>query len=116
LSFHEANLVKRHKQTLQNKIDNNQLGEKPIILKGETITDLWATPTHDKLWVKKYKAFARGDAKYTKGAAFRNVKAIITPHEGQSYNPKASTHKQILSQVIKEEVTEIEKTRAGEQL
>jgi len=116
LSFHEANIVKRHKQTLQNKIENNQLGDKHPILKGETITDLWSTPTHDKLWVKKFKAFARGDAKFTKGASFTKVKAIITPHEGQSYNPKASTHKQILSQVIKEEVREIETSRAGEQL
>lgn len=112
MSLNEANLVKRHKQTLQNKIDNNQLGEK----KGETMTDLWSTPTHDKLWVKKFKAFSRGEAKFTKGASVTKVKAIITPHEGQSYNPKASTHKQILSQVIKEEVKEIETSRAGEQL
>lgn len=74
---------------MQNKIDNNQLSKQA----GEQITDLWSTPTNDNLWTKKFKVFSRGENAATKKAAMAKVKAVITPHEGQSYNPKSSTHK-----------------------
>jgi hypothetical protein len=38
------------------------------------------------------------------------VKAVILPHGGQSYNPSAKDHKEVISKVIDEEKKELEET------
>ena len=39
------------------------------------------------------------------------VKALITPLAGQSFNPSAKAHKNVLQTVIQEEITEIDKQK-----
>ena len=51
--------------------------------------------------VKKFKAFTEREV--------TKVKAVITPLAGQSFNPSAKSHQQVLNKVIDEEVKEIER-------
>ena len=73
----------------------------PNVRKPDEFEDLWAAPVLDSLMVKKFRAFT--DREVTK------VKAVIPPLAGQSFNPSAKSHQQVLNRVISEEVKEIEK-------
>lgn len=62
---------------------------------------MWATPCNDNKIVRKFKSFTNEHV--------TKVKAVIQPMGGHSFNPSASAHKQVLSQVLKEEKTEVER-------
>jgi hypothetical protein len=67
----------------------------------DELVDLWATPLDISKRAKEFKDFTKG--------AMPKIKALMTPHAGQSFNPSSKDHKQVLQKVLNEEVAEIEK-------
>jgi hypothetical protein len=73
--------------------------------KVDEFADLWNSPLEQS---KKRQSFRD----FTNSTAVK-VKAVITPHSGQSANPSASSHGEILKKVVREEEQEIEKNFKG---
>jgi hypothetical protein len=73
--------------------------------KVDEFADIWATPLEQSNNIKRFKDFSSKTAS--------KVKAVITPLAGQSFNPSAQAHKDVLKQVVAEEVQEIEKNLKG---
>lgn len=69
--------------------------------KTHSLVDLWNTPA-EELGIKKLrKAHNPQD----------NIKRVVIPHTGHSYNPPAAEHKKLIDQVVLEEIEDIRKER-----
>jgi len=71
----------------------------------DEFADIWATPLENSNRIQKFRDFSSKSA--------YKVKAVVTPHGGQSFNPSAQAHKDVLNKVISEEIQEIEKNLKG---
>ena len=76
------------------KMEDDDLGD---------LDDIWATPSEIKSL--KFHAFKEGFAKKDQ----LNVKSVILPAGGQSYNPNIADHKALLKNLAKIEETGVEK-------
>lgn len=76
-------------------------GQKRPKKEGDELADIWgSTPTHSKRQ-QQFKDFTK--------KSIINVKGVILPTAGQSFNPSAKDHHQTLKKVIKEEENDIER-------
>ncbi len=71
----------------------------------DEFADIWAAPLEHSHKIQKFKDFL--------GKSALKVKAVITPLGGQSFNPSAQAHKEVLNKVVTEEVQELEKNLKG---
>ena len=83
------------KPTSNRKYDENEFG-------GELL-DIWAAPAEIKS--KKFETWKNGFSKKTAP----NVKAVINPTGGHSYNPSVKDHKKLLKEVASTEEQIVEK-------
>lgn len=68
------------------------------------LQDLWSTP--NEVTSKKFNEFKQGFAK----REMVNVKSVIIPKGGQSYNPSTKDHKSLLKQLAIQEEKQVEDT------
>ena len=68
---------------------------------GDVLTDIWASGPSTSKNIQKFKDFS--------AKSRINVKSVILPMGGQSFNPSADDHKNTLKKVLNEEEKEIEK-------
>ena len=84
------------KPTSNRKYDENELF-------GGELMDIWSTPQEVKS--KKFAEWKQGHGKLTAP----NVKAVINPAGGLSYNPSSKDHKKLLKSVATKEEEIVEK-------
>lgn len=98
-------LKSKTEQALIKKIlEKGPPGKQNVPKEGDEFANLWATPLDQSRKQQEFRAFSKSVTK---------VKAVITPHAGQSVNPSAASHGQVLKQAVTEEVREIEKNFKG---
>lgn len=87
-------LPRKKSQKTKNEIEDEELGG---------LQDLWAAPAEMKS--KKFDSWKNGFAKRD----FVNVRAVMNPKSGQSYNPQFDKHQELLHEVADKEEEIIEK-------
>lgn len=70
----------------------------------DDFADIWAAPLNMTKNEQAFRDFVKTSTK---------VKAVITPLAGQSVNPAAAAHMQVLKKVVEEEEQEIERDFKG---
>lgn len=87
-------LPKKKSKKTKDEIEDEELGG---------LQDLWAAPAEAKS--KKFNAWKNGFAKRD----FVDVKAVVDPKSGHSYNPQFEKHQELLEEVAQKEEDIIEK-------
>ena len=96
-SLTERVLVKR----MMNKGPSGPKKEEVI----DEFANLWATPLDQSKNIKQFRDFIEKST--------TKVKAVMTTLPGQSVNPSATAHTEVLKKVVQEEEQEIEKNFKG---
>ena len=92
-------------ELLQPKKKNNK--------KNDNLFDIWNTP-EEQMGMKKISKNRKKDREYLNRTK-DNIKRVVVPSAGISYNPPAAEHKKVIEDVVVEEIEDMRKETQLEQ-
>ena len=97
-SLYEREKIKklmRRKQTPERKKENKGL------------FDIWNTP-EEEMGMKKMGKNKKKDLEMLRRSV-DNIKRVVVPHQGQSYNPPAQEHNKLIERIVVEEIEDMKR-------
>lgn len=79
----------------------------------DNLFDIWNTP-EEEMGMKKISKNKMRDRDILNKSK-DNIKRVVLPHAGHSYNPPAAEHKKVIDQVVVEEIEDIRKEKKLEE-
>ena len=94
-------MIKKIQRRIEKKKEVGYKNNKMEVDEGDSCFDLWDENKNKEKSksLEQFKTFSRN--------SIVNVKSVILPLSGQSYNPSAKDHKEVIKQVVNEEIKQI---------